>query len=408
MMCVSAQVTIGTNNDPHAGAVLDLQSTSKGLLLPRISLTNVTTFTLDEKGADTAATAKGMVVYNTNANITGGAGVGVYVWDGAKWTTVGGTNNVAVDKSKLLTLVTTASQYISREAEYIPETFTLFEDAYNAALAALASSTATQSEVDAAWSALAEAIMNLQSKPVVVLVNSITITGSATATVSTPVTMTADVLPSNAANKTITWSKVSGTAATISTSGVLTPTAAGTVTVRATASDGSGVNSANYTVTVTAAKNPDDTVDEKIGNNTYKTYDYNGTVWMVENSMEGTSSAQMYNNNASQVNGYYYTYTQAAGACPEGWHLPTTIYWNNLLAWVNANKSHNAAKWWITDTGSAFAGYRSSDDTWSNWGTHGYWWGAGASNQGCYANTGGMYGPGTGAGHWFSVRCVQD
>lgn len=54
--------------------------------------------------------------------------------------------------------------------------------------------------------------------------------------------MIAEVTPANAANKSVTWSITSGTGlATLSTSGLLTAIADGTVTVRATANDGSGV-----------------------------------------------------------------------------------------------------------------------------------------------------------------------
>jgi len=248
---VSAQVTIGSTDDPHANAILDLKSTNKGLLLPNVELDDVSNFKFSKEKANIAS-AKGMMVFNTNADMEGG-GVGVYVWDGQKWLSAFGGNG------------------------------------------------------------------GTDPKP-----------------------------------------------------------------------------------------NPDGTVDQQIGKNTYKTYDYNGTVWMVQNSMEGTSSAQMHNGDPSKVNGYYYTYDQAAGACPAGWHLPTQDEWEALKTWVNANKSHNAAKWWITDAGSAFAGDRSSNGTWYNWGTGGLWWSAGASYQRYDASTGGMNGPYTLAGYWFSVRCVKD
>ena len=55
--------------------------------------------------------------------------------------------------------------------------------------------------------------------------------------------MGASVLPADAADKTVTWSVVNGTgAATISNSGLLSATAVGAVTVKATANDGSGVS----------------------------------------------------------------------------------------------------------------------------------------------------------------------
>ena len=80
---VNAQVTIGSNDDPHAGAVLELKS-DKGFLLPRVSLTNATSFDL----GGSATAAEGMVVYNLNGSFEGGKGV--YVWNGAKWQAFGG------------------------------------------------------------------------------------------------------------------------------------------------------------------------------------------------------------------------------------------------------------------------------------------------------------------------------
>ncbi len=54
--------------------------------------------------------------------------------------------------------------------------------------------------------------------------------------------LTATVTPSDATNKTVTWSIVNGTGqATINTTGLVTAVSNGTVTARATANDGSGV-----------------------------------------------------------------------------------------------------------------------------------------------------------------------
>jgi len=67
----------------------------------------------------------------------------------------------------------------------------------------------------------------------------------------------ATIYPSNATNKSVTWSVINGTGqATISTSGLVTAVSNGTVTARATARDGSGVSASlvitisNQTVTV--------------------------------------------------------------------------------------------------------------------------------------------------------------
>jgi uncharacterized protein YjdB len=80
----------------------------------------------------------------------------------------------------------------------------------------------------------------------VVPVTGITVTGAGGATTITQdngtLALTATVLPTNATNKTVTWSITNGTGqATISATGVVTAVANGTVTARATATDGSGV-----------------------------------------------------------------------------------------------------------------------------------------------------------------------
>jgi uncharacterized protein YjdB len=77
-------------------------------------------------------------------------------------------------------------------------------------------------------------------------VTSITVTGTGSATtISTndgTLQMVADILPIDATYQSVTWSRTNGTgSATISSSGLLTAVSEGTVTVRATAVDGSGV-----------------------------------------------------------------------------------------------------------------------------------------------------------------------
>lgn len=79
---VSAQVTIGSNNSPNDDALLDLQETSdgsstKGLLLPRVSLSSTASF------APLSAHIAGMEVYNIAT--TGDVTPGYYLNDGTKW-----------------------------------------------------------------------------------------------------------------------------------------------------------------------------------------------------------------------------------------------------------------------------------------------------------------------------------
>lgn len=74
-----AQVGIGTTT-PDASSALDVTSTDSGMLVPRVSLVNVT------NGATPVNTpATSLLVYNTNASIVGGSGEGFYYWDGSEW-----------------------------------------------------------------------------------------------------------------------------------------------------------------------------------------------------------------------------------------------------------------------------------------------------------------------------------
>ncbi|MDC7993970.1 hypothetical protein [Altibacter sp. HG106] len=73
----TAQVGIGTTT-PDPSAALDVEATDAGLLIPRVSLNNVTDGTTP---IDSPAT--GLLIYNTNASVVGGDGEGYYHWDGA-------------------------------------------------------------------------------------------------------------------------------------------------------------------------------------------------------------------------------------------------------------------------------------------------------------------------------------
>ncbi len=79
---MNAQVTIGSQSDPHPASVLDLQSTTKGLKLPNVALnSDLTKFVI---GADSdKSTAKGMLVYNTTDNR-------IYFWNGSTWALAAG------------------------------------------------------------------------------------------------------------------------------------------------------------------------------------------------------------------------------------------------------------------------------------------------------------------------------
>jgi hypothetical protein len=77
---ISAQVGIGTST-PNASAQLEISSSSKGFLPPRVTLTGTADATT------IASPAAGLMVYNTATAGTAPANVtpGIYYYDGAKW-----------------------------------------------------------------------------------------------------------------------------------------------------------------------------------------------------------------------------------------------------------------------------------------------------------------------------------
>ncbi|WP_128331968.1 hypothetical protein [Apibacter sp. HY039] len=72
------QVGIGTSN-PDSSALLDISSSNKGMLIPRIALTSNTDQSIVGGNA-----ATGLMVYNTGSN-TGFPIEGFFFWNGASW-----------------------------------------------------------------------------------------------------------------------------------------------------------------------------------------------------------------------------------------------------------------------------------------------------------------------------------
>lgn len=84
---MSAQVKIGgTDGIPNASAMLEVQSTNKGILLPRVALTSTTAF------APLAAHVAGMTVYNTAT--AGDVTPGQYYNDGTKWNKIANSTDI--------------------------------------------------------------------------------------------------------------------------------------------------------------------------------------------------------------------------------------------------------------------------------------------------------------------------
>lgn len=73
---IFAQVGIGTTS-PNADAILDVLSTNKGILLPRVALTSSST------SSPLSTHVPGMILYNTTA--VAGLTPGVYINDGSIW-----------------------------------------------------------------------------------------------------------------------------------------------------------------------------------------------------------------------------------------------------------------------------------------------------------------------------------
>src|SRR5690349_9166634 len=85
---VHAQVKIGDNSTTiNTASLLELETTNKGFVLPRVSITSTSS-----SSPLASALLTGTVVYNTNSSITGGSGAGVYYWDGSKWNFLASTS----------------------------------------------------------------------------------------------------------------------------------------------------------------------------------------------------------------------------------------------------------------------------------------------------------------------------
>jgi hypothetical protein len=91
-----AQTGIGTTT-PNASAKLDVYSTNKGFLPPRVTLTSAT------DGSTIASPAEGLLVYNLGSV---GLQAGYYYWNGANWATIATTSSAGngVTSSNLVKL----------------------------------------------------------------------------------------------------------------------------------------------------------------------------------------------------------------------------------------------------------------------------------------------------------------
>lgn len=93
--------SVGISNTgavPNASAILDVKSSNKGVLLPRINLLN------DNDSVTISHPALSLLVFNTNKNLSGG--IGYYCWSGTQWDLVASSGNTYVKgKNKYTTVV---------------------------------------------------------------------------------------------------------------------------------------------------------------------------------------------------------------------------------------------------------------------------------------------------------------
>lgn len=92
-LTVDAQITMGSLAPPASGSLLDLKenkdgTATKGLLLPRVSLTNKNElYPMFENGYDIDEKSKhtGLLVYNVNNDACVNIHSGAHIWDGTSW-----------------------------------------------------------------------------------------------------------------------------------------------------------------------------------------------------------------------------------------------------------------------------------------------------------------------------------
>jgi uncharacterized protein (TIGR02145 family) len=126
------------------------------------------------------------------------------------------------------------------------------------------------------------------------------------------------------------------------------------------------------------------------GGKTYKTVKIGTQTWFAENLNYAVVSSVCYDNSSSNCTKYgrLYNWDDANSACPSGWHLPTDEEWTTLTDFVGgratAVKNLQSTSGW-KDNGNGTnqygfsalpGGVGTSDDSFSEAGSQGYWWSA--------------------------------
>jgi hypothetical protein len=102
-----SQVAINsTGADPHLSAILDINSNDKGILLPRLVITDV-----DSDMSPVESPARGLLIYNTGSPV---AEEGYYNWSGDRWVQI-------ISSNSSLSIEQTATVYESAELYEVNE-----------------------------------------------------------------------------------------------------------------------------------------------------------------------------------------------------------------------------------------------------------------------------------------------
>ena len=122
----NAQQKVGINTTTiDDSVILDITSLDKGLLIPRVNLVNTTNITTPINGP-----ANGLIIWNTNATVVNGNGIGYYYFNGTRWTKF--ENPSTLDKAydfggsgngRLINADTGAVKIIGTDGLYITGTF---------------------------------------------------------------------------------------------------------------------------------------------------------------------------------------------------------------------------------------------------------------------------------------------
>lgn len=179
-----------------------------------------------------------------------------------------------IDKT-LLNQIIAAAEAVDK-TKYTAATVSALETAYDAAIAERDNVTTTQAKIDAAYNNLKAAydalVLYIAVTGVTLDKTSVSITDNLT-----PVQLTATISPSDASDKTVTWSSSDASIASVSDSGLVTFHKNGTAVITAKSNDTKVNFSAACTVTisVTAA-----------GSNTYGIDYINGIIYNVDSNTD--------------------------------------------------------------------------------------------------------------------------